>query len=100
MTSKRINQSYHISTDNIISIRGLIELICKKMNVDFEKVVDLALERPGKDAAYCLDNSKMLEEFNWAPKISLDEGLNHCIHWAKGNVEILAKQNFEYVHKS
>jgi len=92
-------EAYHISTDSYISIRELVEMICKIMKVDFTKLVEIVDERPGKDAAYLLDSSKLRKELGWVDCIGLEEGISEIIDWVNNNFEELKKQPFEYVHK-
>jgi dTDP-glucose 4,6-dehydratase len=92
-------ESYHISTDTHISIKDLVELICKMVKADFTKLVEIADERPGKDAAYLLDSSKLRKELSWTDCIRLEDGIRETIDWINDNFEELKKQPFEYVHK-
>lgn len=94
-----IGQTYHIATDKNISIKELVELICKMMNVGFEEAVEIAPERPGKDAAYLLDSAKLRKELYWTDCISLEDGIHQTINWVDNNLEKLKKQPAEYVHK-
>lgn len=91
--------AYHISTDLYISIKELVELICGIMKVDFEKAVEIADERPGKDAAYLLDSGKLREELGWKDAIQLKDGIREAIDWVVNNLEEIKKQPFEYIHK-
>lgn len=92
-------ETYHISTDQVISIRELVALICKKLNVDFNDHVEVVGERIGKDSAYHLDSKKLREALGWKDHISLDQGLNECIEWVKSNLDVLKAQPFDYQHK-
>ena len=91
--------TYHISTDLHISIRALVELICKMMKADFTKLVEIVDERPGKDAAYLLDSSKLRRQLAWADCIRLEDGIRETIDWINDNFEELKKQPLEYIHK-
>ncbi|MFC1508552.1 GDP-mannose 4,6-dehydratase [Candidatus Omnitrophota bacterium] len=91
--------SFHISTDTHVSIRRLVEMICKIMKVDLKSVVEIAQERPGKDAAYLLDSTKLRRELGWSDSIGLEEGLQETIDWVSGNLKALKSQPFEYIHK-
>ena len=90
---------YHFSTSRNISIRALVELIAKQLNVDFDKNVEIVGERLGKDAAYLLDSTKAKEELSWEDQISLEQGIDETIAWVKDNLEELKKQPFNYIHK-
>jgi dTDP-glucose 4,6-dehydratase len=94
-----VGEAYHISTDLYISIRDLVELICKMMKADFTKAVEIVDERPGKDAAYLLDSSKLRKGVGWIDRIKLEDGIRETIGWVNDNLEELKKQPSEYVHK-
>jgi dTDP-glucose 4,6-dehydratase len=93
-------ETYHISTEEVISIRDLVEHICFKLNVKFENHVEYIGERAGKDAAYHLDSSKLRTELGWKDSINLDKGLDECIVWVKNNLTHLKNLPFDYIHKS
>jgi len=99
MLNAPVGETYHIATQSTISIKGLVQLICDKMNVEFESVVEVADERPGKDAGYFLDSSKVRHAFGWEDQISLEEGIDEVIQWVDINVDQLKLQNENYVHK-
>ena len=65
---------YHISSENYVSIRNLIKLICKIYNYDFKNLVIDTKDRIGKDQFYKL-SSKKIKKFGWKAKISLTEGI-------------------------
>ena len=99
MLHGRNGDSYHISTNEVISIRELVEKICSKLGVQFEDHAEVVGERLGKDAAYQLDSTKLRRELGWMDKVSLDQGLDQCIDWVKENLEVLKNQPFDYSHK-
>lgn len=95
----RTGETYHISTDEVISIRELVERICQKLEVRFEDYAEVVGERLGKDAAYQLDSTKLRTELGWRDRMALDKGLDQCIEWVKANLEALQDQPFDYIHK-
>jgi dTDP-glucose 4,6-dehydratase len=99
MLNGKLGDTYHISTKEIVSIRQLVELICKKMDVDFDQYVKVGPERIGKDAAYMLDSSKCRKEVAWTDKITLEQGLEECIDWVDSNLDVLKEQSHDYIHK-
>jgi len=99
MEQGKIGHTYHISTNEIISIRDLVERICIKLNVKFKDHVEIVGERAGKDSAYQLDSAKLREEIGWKDQTDLEQGLDECISWAKENFEVLKKEIFDYQHK-
>ena len=92
-------ETFHLSTDKHVSIRSLVELICLKMNANFEHLVEVTPDRPGKDDAYLLDSSKAKKELNWKPKVLLEDGIEETINWVQNNFDELIKEPMEYVHK-
>ncbi len=90
---------FHFSTDKFISIRSLVELICTKLGVEFNSIVNVVDDRPGKDSAYLLDSSKAHDSFGWIPEITLEDGIDHTISWIEANFSEIMKQPKEYFHK-
>ncbi len=99
MLNAPVGETYHIATQSTVTIRELVQLICDKMDTDFESVVEVVDERPGKDSAYFLDSSKIRDRLGWREQIALDEGIDEVVQWIDQNIERLKKQNSSYVHK-
>jgi len=91
---------FHIATNDSITIRNLVELICDLMGVRFEDHVDVAKERLGKDSAYLLDSSKVRNTLGWQDQVSLKEGIATVLQWIERNFDILKLQSLDYVHKA
>lgn len=92
-------EAYHISTDEIVSIRDLVEHACALTGVSFADLVVEGPERPGKDDTYMLDSAHLREQLGWAPSISLDEGMRDTLTWIDANLAVLADTPDAYVHK-
>jgi len=95
-----VGEVYHISTNEVVTVRELVERICARLGVRFEDYVEVVGERLGKDAAYMLDSTKLREALGWRDRISLDEGIGQCIDWVRKNLGVLKQQPFDYVHKA
>ncbi|HLO64384.1 MAG TPA: GDP-mannose 4,6-dehydratase [Azonexus sp.] len=91
--------TYHISGNRWITIRGLTELICQQMGVDFASHVDIVGERLGKDMAYHLDSAKIRGELGWSDTISLEQGLAETLAWIDRHFETLKNHPVDYRHK-
>ncbi len=91
---------FHFSTLRQVSIRSLVELIAKQMNVSFEDNIEVVEDRQGKDAAYLLDSSRAKEILHWEDKIGLEQGIEETIAWVRDNLGTLNKQPLSYVHKA
>ena len=89
---------YHISSKNYISIRNLVELICKIYNYDYLKLVTNSEDRVGKDKFYKLDIKK-IEKLGWNSKISLYAGIKKTGDWLIKNKNKFIKNELNYLHK-
>lgn len=94
-----IGDSYHISTNELISIIGLIELIAKKRNIVVSDFTEIAPDRPGKDQAYKLDSSHIRQTLGWTDSISLSQGVDRTISWIEDNIDLLLTLPTSYKHK-
>lgn len=99
MSDGQSGDTYHISTNSIISIRDLVEKICNKLDASFDEHVAVVGERMGKDAAYHLDSTKIRQELDWVDHINLDSGIDECISWVRSNLDTLRAEPDAYVHK-
>ena len=99
MENGKNGDTYHISTDNVISIHDLVMNICNKLNVSFNEYVEVVGERLGKDTAYHLDSTKLKTELGWKDSISLDKGIEECIEWIRNNLSVLKEQPYDYIHR-
>jgi dTDP-glucose 4,6-dehydratase len=92
-------ECYHISTNRMVSIRELVELICEKLGADVEQHVRVVPERVGKDVAYELDSRKLRAELGWEPVVTLEAGIEATIDWARDNLDNLSRQPMDYAHR-
>ena len=99
MRSAPAGEIYHFSTTRNISIRQVVELITSKLDVKFDDAVEIVGERPGKDAAYLLDSTKAKNTLGWEDKISLEQGIDETIAWARSNLQEIKKQPADYQPK-
>jgi len=94
-----VGETYHISTDRIVSIRELVEILCARLGKDFNQCVEVVGERLGKDSAYWLNSKKLRSTLGWKDSISLEQGLEQTIAWVENNLAELQKQPANYIHK-
>ncbi|GGG98909.1 dTDP-glucose 4,6-dehydratase [Glycocaulis albus] len=45
------------------------------------KLISFVKDRPGHDARYAIDASRIAGELGWEPSVSLDEGLRRTVRW-------------------
>ena len=90
---------YHVATRSSVSIRELSLLVAQEAGVDPEKHIVSVGERLGKDAAYLLDTTKIRSELGWEDMIPLEEGIREVVSWVRDNLEVLKRQQQDYIHK-
>ena len=94
-----VAQTYHISTNQFISIKDLVIKIFKKINSN-TSLIKITDERKGKDHGYLLNSSKLRKTYKWKNEFKLDEGINETIRWVEKNYKILKNEKLKYSHKS
>jgi dTDP-glucose 4,6-dehydratase len=94
-----LGETYHISGYELVSIRALVEMILARLGKSFEDCVEIGPERPGKDTAYTLDSLKLRTELGWRDTLSLGQGIDDVIAWAKRFSDDMAKLPTKYEHK-
>lgn len=77
----KLGKIYHFSTNYYVSIKSIVETICKSKNVKFKDIVYKTSDRIGKDKYYFLDCNKTSKELKWKPKNKLIQGLNKTIKY-------------------
>ena len=93
----KIGNVYHLSSGNLIRIKDLVRLICKKLKFSFKKSVEMSDERTNQDPEYSLD-SEAKTELGWTPKVALSDGIDGVISWILNNWDEILKHPLEYVH--
>lgn len=91
--------AYHVSELQSSTILEVVRMVFAECDVELEPWVEFVEERQGKDLAYLLDSSRIRNELNWMPKISLNEGLRLTLDWVDEHLELLLGMPAEYVHR-
>jgi GDP-L-fucose synthase len=69
----------NLGTGYEISIRDLVELICRLMN--FEGKLIWETDQPNGQPRRCLDTARAREAFGFTAQVALEEGLRRTIDW-------------------
>jgi GDP-L-fucose synthase len=69
----------NLGTGYEISIRDLVELICRLMN--FEGKLLWETDQPNGQPRRCLDTTRAKESFGFTAQVTLEEGLRRTIDW-------------------
>jgi dTDP-glucose 4,6-dehydratase len=92
--------TWHLSTQEPISIRALVEQICERCGVAFSVVVEESCERLGKDQSYLLDSTSIREAFGWSDRVGMEDGLSDTMAWVDDHLEQLKTLPWTYQHKA
>lgn len=95
----QVGQIYHLSPDRGVAVRDVVQTICDAMGKRFEEATHVVEERPGQDAAYVIDSTRMRQELGWLPEVSLKEGLAEVVRWVEENWVEISNEPLEYQHK-
>lgn len=99
MNTGVVGQSYHISTNEMISIFDLVVELASLLGVEVDELIQQGPERTGKDFAYQLSSEKIRNELGWRDQITLGKGLEDTLAWAKSNLDTLKALPDTYEHK-
>lgn len=94
-----LGETYHISTDELVSIMSLVERIFRMAGSEIDVGRNPVEDRIGKDAGYFLSSDKLKKVCGWLPEVSLDDGLSKTYEWVRSNLEVLRSLPWEYEHK-
>lgn len=88
----RSGESYNIGGHSERKNIEVVQAICaildhkrpKSAGVYADQMTCVA-DRPGHDARYAIDTSKIESELDWRPSVTLEEGLNKTVQWYLDN---------------
>jgi dTDP-glucose 4,6-dehydratase len=81
-------RSYNIGGENEMSNLDLVRQICAILDEmrprqagSYADLITFVTDRPGHDARYAIDPTRMREELGWRPSVTLQEGLRRTVAW-------------------
>lgn len=87
-------ETYNIGGKNEWQNIELIKVLCKLMDEKLgretgssESLITYVTDRPGHDARYAIDPTKIERELGWEPSVTFEEGLSKTIDWYLANTE-------------
>ncbi len=87
-------ETYNIGGKNEWQNIELIRVLCRQMDEKLgraegssEQLITFVTDRPGHDARYAIDPTKLEEELGWTPSVTFEEGLSTTIDWYLANGE-------------
>jgi dTDP-glucose 4,6-dehydratase len=88
-TRGKPGESYNIGGRNERTNLDVVTAICALLDElapdaaigPREKLITFVTDRPGHDARYAIDASKIVGELNWQPRFNFDTGLRDTVRW-------------------
>ena len=88
----KIGRSYNIGGENERTNLELVQTLCKildrlksKNTGTYADLITFVQDRPGHDARYAIDPSRIRDELGWRPSVTLEEGLEKTVQWYLDN---------------
>ena len=92
-----LGRIYNAGPKDPISIRELVEALASELRMPFDSLVEVKPGRPGEDAQYWLDSTRIKTELGWEPEVSIAEGMRDMVAWGRKYLPELADASSEYV---
>jgi len=88
-------ETYNVGGDNEWKNIDVVRRICKLMDelapldagIRHESLITFVTDRPGHDARYAIDASKVERDLGWKPRETFDTGLRKTVQWYLANQE-------------
>ena len=88
-----LGRSYNIGGENERSNLELVQTLCvildaKRPRADgrpYSDQITFVTDRPGHDARYAIDPTRLREELGWRPSVTVEEGLEKTVQWYLDN---------------
>jgi len=89
-----VGRSYNIGGENERSNLQLVQTVCAildakrpKASGSYADQITFVTDRPGHDARYAIDPSRIREELGWRPSVTVEQGLERTVDWYLANEE-------------
>ena len=92
MSKGKIGRSYNIGGENertnleiVQTICGILDRLKPRAAGTYAELITFVQDRPGHDARYAIDPSRIRNELGWRPSITVEEGLEKTVQWYLDN---------------
>lgn len=89
-----LGRSYNIGGENERSNLELVQTICgildelrPRADGKYADLITFVTDRPGHDARYAIDPTRIRDELGWRPSVTVEEGLRKTVEWYLANEE-------------
>ena len=83
----KIGRSYNIGGENERTNLELVQTLCAILDEKrpaakpYAEQITFVTDRPGHDARYAIDPTRIREELGWRPSVTVEEGLARTVQW-------------------
>ena len=87
----KLGRSYNIGGENERRNIDLVRTICALLDemapkpTPYVDQITFVTDRPGHDARYAIDPSRIRDELGWRPSVTVEEGLRRTVRWYLDN---------------
>ncbi len=89
----QVGRSYNIGGENERTNLELVQTLCAILDElrpradgrPYAEQITFVADRPGHDARYAIDPSRIREELGWRPSVTVEEGLRRTVQWYLDN---------------
>jgi dTDP-glucose 4,6-dehydratase len=87
-----VGRSYNIGGENeqtnlelVQTLCGILDRLQPGASGSYADLIAFVADRPGHDARYAIDASRIRDELGWRPSVTIDEGLEKTVRWYLDN---------------
>ena len=86
-----VGRSYNIGGENERRNIDLVRTICTLLDemrpagAPHDRLITFVTDRPGHDARYAIDPTRIRTELGWRPSVTVEEGLRRTVRWYLDN---------------
>jgi dTDP-glucose 4,6-dehydratase len=86
-----LGRSYNIGGENERSNLELVRTLCsildrlRPADKPYADLIEFVADRPGHDARYAIDPTRIRKELGWRPSVTVEEGLEKTVRWYLDN---------------
>jgi dTDP-glucose 4,6-dehydratase len=86
-----LGRSYNIGGENEARNIDIVRMICTLLDemrpdgAPHDRLISFVTDRPGHDARYAIDPTRIRDELGWRPSVTLEEGLRKTVRWYLDN---------------
>jgi dTDP-glucose 4,6-dehydratase len=87
-----LGRSYNIGGQNertnlelVKTLSGILDYLHPRDEGSYADLITFVTDRPGHDARYAIDPSRIRNELGWRPSVTVEEGLEKTVQWYLDN---------------